>query len=610
MEKKIRKDINGLRALAVLSVLLFHFNPSFIPGGFVGVDVFFVISGFLMTSIIFRGMESNSFNFISFLKTRAIRIIPALLVTIVITLLAGFIFIEPLSYKIIGEHASSSLLFVSNILYWSESGYFDLDAYNKFLLHTWSLSVEWQFYIIYPLILIVLKRYFTLNIIKNLVVLLTIIFFIISIILSVYQPTFSYFMLPSRAWELMAGGLAYLYPITINNRYKKYIETIGVILIVFSFIKINTHDSWPGYLALLPVIGTFLCLCANNEKSILSFSVLQKIGLWSYSIYLTHWPIIVFFKKLSISLPFYLYIIGVLIASFALYELIEKRRNYSIKLLYAYFLTLLIAVLVCINGMAWRLPEPNYGLDMKTFKELYAGESEIPLPETVQYFNADEKDFDYILIGDSHARHFYSYIIKNKIKVASFALTGCFSSRNYYFNHNPGNCIDRYKMTIDFIKAHPNKKIIWSRSTSWDFKNLAHLRENGTTGNTIDEVKYFIDDIKETNSKLYLLGDTQGSKYIMYECLAKQNLPINKLINFHCNTYQKRIIKTADLALKHLSTEYAYVKFIDASNALCDNKRCKIIDNNIPIYIDNDHLSKHGADIVGHYIFEQIKNIK
>ncbi|AWM80891.1 hypothetical protein DKL61_11340 [Gammaproteobacteria bacterium ESL0073] len=176
MEKKIRKDINGLRALAVLSVLLFHFNPSFIPGGFVGVDVFFVISGFLMTSIIFRGMESNSFNFISFLKTRAIRIIPALLVTIVITLLAGFIFIEPLSYKIIGEHASSSLLFVSNILYWSESGYFDLDAYNKFLLHTWSLSVEWQFYIIYPLILIVLKRYFTLNIIKNLVVLLTIIF--------------------------------------------------------------------------------------------------------------------------------------------------------------------------------------------------------------------------------------------------------------------------------------------------------------------------------------------------------------------------------------------------------------------------------------------------
>ncbi|HCR4033766.1 TPA: acyltransferase, partial [Morganella morganii] len=148
-----RKDINGLRALAVLSVVIFHFNRDYLPGGFIGVDIFFVISGFLMTSIIFRGLLNNNFSYTQFLYSRVKRIIPALMCIISILILFGFLFLEPMSYLSLGKHSFYSLLFSSNIVYWLESGYFDVNSNNKFLLHTWSLSVEWQFYMIYPLVL-------------------------------------------------------------------------------------------------------------------------------------------------------------------------------------------------------------------------------------------------------------------------------------------------------------------------------------------------------------------------------------------------------------------------------------------------------------------------
>ena len=138
---KFREDINGLRAIAVIAVVLFHFNTPFIPGGFAGVDVFFVISGFLMTSIIFRGLENNNFSVLSFYKARAVRIIPALLVVSTTVLIFCWFFLMPLKLEALGRHVIGSISFLSNIFYWQESGYFDTKSQTKWLLHTWSLSV-------------------------------------------------------------------------------------------------------------------------------------------------------------------------------------------------------------------------------------------------------------------------------------------------------------------------------------------------------------------------------------------------------------------------------------------------------------------------------------
>ena len=163
---QFRKDINGLRAIAVIGVVLFHFNPSWMPGGFAGVDVFFVISGFLMTKIIFRGLEQDSFSVLKFYVARANRIIPALSLLCLVLLSVGWLFLSPLEYRALGKHIVSSITFISNIIYWTESGYFDAASQGKWLLHTWSLSLEWQFYIIYPLILVAMKQFLSLKIMK------------------------------------------------------------------------------------------------------------------------------------------------------------------------------------------------------------------------------------------------------------------------------------------------------------------------------------------------------------------------------------------------------------------------------------------------------------
>jgi len=158
-----RQDINGLRAIAVLAVILFHFNPAWLPGGFAGVDVFFVISGYLMTSIIYRGLSNDNLSVLQFYLARGRRIIPALLAPCLLLLVLGWFVFLPLDYAALGKHVAASVSFVSNMVYWKESSYFAAGAHEKWLLHTWSLSVEWQFYLLYPLCLLVLKRWFGLK---------------------------------------------------------------------------------------------------------------------------------------------------------------------------------------------------------------------------------------------------------------------------------------------------------------------------------------------------------------------------------------------------------------------------------------------------------------
>ncbi|WP_052671576.1 acyltransferase family protein [Photobacterium kishitanii] len=293
---KFRTDINGLRALAVIAVVLFHFNPTWVPGGFAGVDVFFVISGFLMTGIIFRGFEKNNFSIINFYIARANRIIPSLSVVCLVLLVFGWFYLTPLNYSMLGKHIASSMGFLSNVIYWREAGYFDTASHSKWLLHTWSLSVEWQFYIIYPVVLVLLKKYMPLNNIKLLLIIGTMLGFIFSAYITYRWPNPAYFLLPTRAWEMMVGGLAFLYPLqSLKETSKKYLEWFGIALILSSYAFISKDNYWPGYLALIPVLGAYLVIVANRSGSVITDNVLmQKVGLWSYSIYLWHWPVMVF----------------------------------------------------------------------------------------------------------------------------------------------------------------------------------------------------------------------------------------------------------------------------------------------------------------------------
>jgi peptidoglycan/LPS O-acetylase OafA/YrhL len=291
-----RNDINGLRAFAVLAVVLFHFDVPGFKGGFLGVDVFFVISGYLMTSIIFRRLSKDRFSVLEFYGDRARRIIPALAFLCFALGVFGWLIFLPSEFRAFGKAAGSSLGFFSNIVYWREAGYFDTRSHLKWLLHTWSLSVEWQFYLLYPLGILLVRKLFGRRGTKIALVGAALVSFAACVYLSdpTKWPTAAFFLLPTRAWEMIAGGLVYLFPLTAGRPVRRTLECIGLAMIAYGAVMFNENNEWPGYLALVPVLGTAFVILAARRHSIFTGNPLaQFIGKISYSVYLWHWPFVV-----------------------------------------------------------------------------------------------------------------------------------------------------------------------------------------------------------------------------------------------------------------------------------------------------------------------------
>jgi len=329
---QFRKDINGLRAIAVIAVVLYHFNNSWMSGGFAGVDVFFVISGFLMTAIILKGIDQKKFSILKFYIARANRIIPALSVLCISLLLFGWFFELNYSFSTISKHIIASLSFFSNMTYWKESGYFDAVSHEKWLLHSWSLSVEWQFYILYPLVLVAMKKLMPVKAVKITILITTILSFVLCILASYKWPTAAYYLLPARAWEMMLGGLAYLYPLHLKNERKRVLEYFGLALIISTYFFISKENIWPGYLASLPALGTFFIILAQRDDNLfMNNALLQKLGTWSYSIYLWHWPLVVFMNNYltnSTKNVFLLILLSLFLGMLS-HKLIEKKMSGS-----------------------------------------------------------------------------------------------------------------------------------------------------------------------------------------------------------------------------------------------------------------------------------------
>jgi peptidoglycan/LPS O-acetylase OafA/YrhL len=297
---KFRYDINALRSIAVISVLLFHLKVPYCSGGFIGVDVFFVISGYLMTRIIFDGIEKNEFSILNFWGKRIKRIVPALLFLTLVITIVGYFYYLPNEYNVNEKNATSSLLFYSNFSYWKNAGYFEPASENNIFLHTWSLSVEWQFYIIYPIVIwsmfkLLKKRHY----VAVLIGIITFLLCCLSIHWTYRAATASFYLLPARTWELMAGGLALVVEkkFVVQNKW-------GLICcyaaIFFSIVLLTDGVLWPGVYTLIPVIATFGIIVLNqNSYGILKNSVVQLTGRISYSLYLWHWPLIVFARYMG-----------------------------------------------------------------------------------------------------------------------------------------------------------------------------------------------------------------------------------------------------------------------------------------------------------------------
>ena len=292
---KYRPDIDGLRAFAVLSVVLYHAFPQMVRGGYVGVDIFFVISGFLISSILFAEMTEHRFSFTIFYGRRIRRIFPALAVCLAAVLAYGFVSLTPSELAQLGKHVFFGAGFLSNIVLWSESGYFDSAATYKPLLHLWSLGIEEQFYILWPALLWVVFRLKAK--VGRLLAVLFLASFTINVALSITDISADFYLPVSRFWELLAGaGLAWRRQIVLSPNVRSWISFAGLAALLTSAAFFTAEMRFPGWLALLPVAGAVAIILAGPEAAVnrvvFSNRAVVFVGLISYPLYLWHWPLI------------------------------------------------------------------------------------------------------------------------------------------------------------------------------------------------------------------------------------------------------------------------------------------------------------------------------
>jgi peptidoglycan/LPS O-acetylase OafA/YrhL len=386
--------IDGLRAVAVLLVLIFHVGFDFLPGGFVGVDVFFVISGYLITGIIYDQMNNDRFNYIQFILARISRLYPALLFTLVFVFIGCFLLYSPNDFIDVSRSAIYALFSASNMFFANSAGYFDTSSEINPLLHTWSLGVEQQFYLIWP---IMIASVFFIR--KTLVPVLLLIVTVASVIASQWatqnMPTESYYWMPFRVFELSIGGLSFFVSrkVKIGGGLKEIMMALGVMMIISSAIIFSSATQFPGFNALLPVAGAALCILSHDSRYfglIVNNKISVGVGIVSYSVYLIHWPIIILYKYWvfrelrnieKCSIIALSIIIGVM-----MYYLVENKfrkiKIYKSSVESAFFISCLLIVLLSfsssikLNGFPYRISDSSaslYSNSKKYHSEFFGG---------------------------------------------------------------------------------------------------------------------------------------------------------------------------------------------------------------------------------------------
>ncbi len=332
LELKYRPEIDGLRTIAVLGVICFHLKPEYLKGGFLGVDVFFVISGFLMASILIKQFEENRFSFLHFWKRRFKRLYPALAVTVCVTLVAGALILPNPERGALQLQSTGALFSFSNILLWKTTGgYWSLASENISLLHTWSLSLEEQFYVLLPILLFLAYHRFNKQVGLFLIT-LCVFSFILCVGLTDLHRSSTFYLLHARMWELLIGSILAYYrqkiPIPRKKSIVSGLHLLAMGLIFGSYFLIKNNEYFPGALPLFSCAGTFLLLWSGETKSIvtrcLSFGPIVYIGRISYSLYLWHWPIFVYSHYVNPSPDFFLLLLITFVAAVLSFHLVEQ----------------------------------------------------------------------------------------------------------------------------------------------------------------------------------------------------------------------------------------------------------------------------------------------
>ncbi|MFP2128120.1 acyltransferase family protein [Escherichia coli] len=627
-----RPDIDGLRAVAVIAVILYHFHIPFFQGGFVGVDIFFVISGYLITKNIVSQVDAGRFRFSEFYSRRTRRLIPTLLSVILASFVCAALLMSPADMASFSGSVVYAVAGISNFYFWMQSGYFDSFSSLKPLLHTWSLSVELQFYLIWPVLMILLCRFESLRKLRYLFVLLFILISgYLSANLSYSNSETAFFMTPFRMHEFAIGGLiSFLNTQRYNRALLSLLYVSGLSIVIGSIFMLNVTDFvFPGYVAMIPCLGAALMIASGGSHP---FSLLtgnrfaSHIGEISYSLYLVHWPVFVFGSYAIVFEPTVkqtvMMIAFTIIASYLVYYTIEKpfRNPNTSKLTNPWFnaacatAALLIAVPATSSwkggGWEWRIPEEirtasNISSSLST-DYTWAYQREIAKHKS---FSQDSTRPKLLVIGDSQSADVINALmesggLKDFNVVAKTVSMECgvpyiskeesadfFSKVNKATIAKPeliAGCVSQMNEAFDEKLLGQADKIVIAMY--YPAESLKYLLS------AIDKLN------SETTAKVYLIGRKNLSRSSLDIVNSFQRIVG---VERYASKFKDGTAEAINYALKLK----ADANFIDPLKFVCvSDDNCKVVDEQKrPLFFDKAHFTKYGAEYFGKQLLSSIQ---
>lgn len=618
-----RSDIDGLRAIAVISVIAFHSGVSFLSGGYIGVDVFFVISGYLITNLIFKEIKYGKFTFKGFYKRRAARLLPALTITLFCVLIFGFIFYNNKAFDNLGKEIFFSSFGAANILFAQGINYFAKDEAYQPLIHLWSLGVEEQFYIIWPVLLLLVYKFK-----KSIIIPITYILFFISLSLSIYAVgegiSKGYFLLQYRAFELLVGVITALHlqhnkDKNVSDSIKQILSLIGIFLIITPMFLLNENSNFPGYNALWPCLGTALIIAFPSQgviTKLLSHKYFVFIGLISYPLYLYHQPLISFIYFFNLELaPLELFTVILFISvlfSWLTYKYVEvpirKTLHSKEKLRSAFVIGILCSTIPLFAILGFGIAKTN-GFEER-FKFLNPYALEVSQAHASSFHENFERGYNVsskkhgsaLFLGDSVLQH-YVLPLKKALDLKSENIDlvtrgGCVLLKNVDF-------VDKFSdISCNDLrdKLYNNKKhydyVVLSQAWGGYDNSVLNFSEDENKfqkwtpfiESTVNHFLKFTDKIIIIGSHLSIEGTlkVQPSVTITKESLRSnlRNLRVDNLDDLK-KSYQTFI----------KFEENKKVKIIEPYSIFCDSS-CKLHDENWSYFSDGQHVSNASTNFI------------
>ncbi|MGA1804336.1 acyltransferase family protein [Rhizobium sp. HT1-10] len=641
-----RPEVDGLRTVAVLLVVFFHAFPSMLPGGFIGVDIFFVISGFLITGILRRELGSGSFSIVRFYARRLRRIAPALLLVLTAVLLAASYLLESSERHEIYGQAIASALFSANILFWMQSGYFDPAALTKPLLHIWSLGVEEQYYLIWPLLLwLAWSRKINLTLLATLVALASM---VCNVMLIEHHGSAAFFLPMSRLWELSIGSIIALTGARATTRLQAEISTVAGFALIAAGVALLTETSlFPGWWALLPTVGAAFIIFAGPMSAINKYVLMSPpfvwIGLISYPLYLWHWPVLSFLSTLAGGIPVASVRAGAVLASLVLAALtfglleLPLRRIKSPLLPPALVVALLCVALVGTASLLRDHPMPLENdpaiaqkADLSSavmgsgfeWRDYGCGGTPSQEADIRDCLRDRREPARFAIWGDSHANALMPGLLRESTPGSRWMQVGaggCPPLAGGVLRTFPGTasydapviCKRANAAILDVLKANPSIKAVVFLTAARIVTPLMYSKSS-------DEPYYDNAVVEGMSAAARELDDAGKTVYFVVDnpVFAHPKDCIERAISIA----RENILACAKSLQQHLDdskryfeivaavkTASPFIRIIDPTRVLCSQDNCGVSLNGKFLYTDGDHLSDTGNGLVARYLIDKME---